>query len=301
MVGRTRGFELFEVRGIRVTADWSWLLVLLLVTWSLATGYFPQVFMGESAATYWTMGLVSALLLFGSVLAHEFGHALVAIQNGIRILGIRLFVFGGIAQMEREPHRPEVELKVALAGPAVSAGLAALFYLLSYAEVSVVGAPFVMAALFLARANLVMALFNLIPGFPLDGGRVLRALLWQAHGSYFAATQTAARAGTYVSYGFMGLGVLAVLFGAFVSGLWLGLIGLFLYQAARSAQVQVEYERVAPRRWLEPDPSFSQLERLMQEMLEQQRRLWRRFDPFGEDDWFDLRPRRPRRIRLHFD
>ncbi|MCG8606784.1 site-2 protease family protein [bacterium] len=130
---KSRGFHLFRILGFNVTADWSWLAIFVLMSWSLASSYFPSTIMGESQGTYWLMGLLSSALLFLSVVLHEVGHSYVARARGIRILGIRLFIFGGVAQLENEPRAPQDELRIALAGPAVSAVLAAIFNILSAA------------------------------------------------------------------------------------------------------------------------------------------------------------------------
>lgn len=244
MLSNKGGFKLFDIMGFRVSADWSWLFIAVLLSWSLASGYFPAVLGSGDGGFFLGLGIVSAMLLFFSVVLHEVGHSYVARQNGIRILGIRLFIFGGVAQMDREPRSPMVELKVALAGPAVSAALALGFFLIS--EILATGA-LAAVTLFVARANLAMVLFNMIPGFPMDGGRVLRAYLWQRRKSYYDATKTATTAGRYVAYGFMGLGALMMLSGAFGNGLWLVFIGMFLNHAARSNQQYAEY-----RRWYDP-------------------------------------------------
>ncbi|MFQ5602357.1 MAG: site-2 protease family protein [bacterium] len=243
MISKKRDFYLFQIFGFRVSADWSWLVVFVLMSLSLATGYFPSNLVGESGVTYWLMGIISSALLFLSVVLHEVGHSYVAYQNGIRILGIRLFIFGGVAEMASEPRSPEVELKVAVAGPLVSAVLAVFFYLLSHSPVAVLGAPFLMVTSFLARVNLAMVLFNLLPGFPLDGGRILRALLWRIKGSYYRSTLIATGAGKAVAFGFMGLGILSFLMGGFLNGLWLIFVGMFLHQAAQAAQTQLELQR----------------------------------------------------------
>lgn len=235
------GFRLFTLMGFTVSADWSWLLIAILLSWSLATSYFPPVL--NSDTVYWGAGIVSSLLLFFSVVLHEIGHSYVARRSGIRILGIRLFIFGGVAQMDREPPSPEIELKVALAGPAVSAALALLFTL--FADIAAAGGlqPVSAVMAFLSRANTAMVVFNLIPGFPMDGGRVLRALVWNAKRDYYTATILAGNVGRYVAFTFMGLGVLMAFTGGFTSGLWLLLIGMFLHQAAKSSLLYAGYAR----------------------------------------------------------
>ena len=243
-----KDFHIFNILGFRVTADWSWIAIFVLMSWSLATGYFPTTIVGESTATYWLMGIFSSALLCLSVVLHEVGHSHVAQKNGIRILGIRLFVFGGVAQLEREPQSPAVELKVALAGPAVSAVLAAAFYALSSGPVNVFGTSVMMIAGFLSSANLAMAVFNLVPGFPLDGGRVLRAILWKITGSYERATVRASQAGQLFAVAFIAVGVLSLVTAGVGAGLWLIFIGMFLYGAAKTARMQLGFRRF-PESW----------------------------------------------------
>jgi Zn-dependent protease len=238
-----RGFHLFRIFGFNVTGDWSWLAIFVLISWSLASGHFPSTIMGESQGTYWLMGLLSSALLFMSVVLHEVGHSYVARARGIRILGIRLFVFGGVAQLQNEPRTPKDELKIALAGPAVSAALAVIFSMLGAAPIGLFGVSFVMIAEFAVRANMIMALFNLVPGFPLDGGRGLRALLWRIKGDYFRATEIASDAGRIVAAGFIGIGALALLTGGMAGGLWLVFIGMFLYGAAKASRAQLVFRR----------------------------------------------------------
>jgi Zn-dependent protease/CBS domain-containing protein len=225
-----------EVWGIRIAVHASWLVVFALVTWSLAAGYFPQEFPGWTRATYWLVGALTALVFFLSVLVHELGHSWVALRHGIPIRGITLFVFGGVAQIEQEPASPATELQVALAGPFTSFGLAALFagaWFLTR-DVVVVAGP----ALWLARINAMVGLFNLIPGFPLDGGRVLRALVWQATGSFHRATSVASVAGRLIAVGLMGIGVFTALGGNVLGGIWFLFIGWFLDNAAAATQAQ---------------------------------------------------------------
>ncbi len=229
------GYELMRVAGIRIVVDPTWLLIFALVTWSLATGYFPAADPSLGGAMAWWLGVVAALLLFSSVLVHELSHALLARRAGIAVPRIRLFLFGGVSEMAAEPHDPRAELRIAAAGPLTSLGLAAAF-----AALSATGLPALLpggAALvdYLAAINLALAAFNLLPGFPLDGGRILRAWLWSRHGSLVRATRTAGRAGSIVGYGLMGLGIASLLHRNLVGGLWLILIGLFLNQAAASS------------------------------------------------------------------
>jgi len=225
-----------EIWGIPIAVHASWLVVFALVTWSLAAGYFPMEFPGWARASYWLTSALTALVFFASILIHELGHSWVALRNGIPIRGITLFVFGGVAQISREPASPGAEFRIALAGPATSLALAAVFagvWLLSRPVVLVAG-----PALWLARINLMVGLFNLLPGFPLDGGRLLRAVAWRFTGSFHRATRAASVAGRLVAVGLMGIGVFTVLGGNVLGGIWLLFIGWFLDNAAAATQAQ---------------------------------------------------------------
>jgi Zn-dependent protease len=222
--------RLGHIWGIPIGLHASWFVIFFLVTWSLAAGYFPAEYPNLPRATYWVLGAITSLLFFGSVLLHELGHTWVAVRNGIPVRAITLFLFGGIAQLGREPQTPGVEFRVAIAGPLTSFGLAVVFeglWLLDQ-HILYLAAP----SIWLARINLVLAVFNLIPGFPLDGGRVLRAVVWKISGSFHRATQVAAFAGQLVAFGFIGLGVFTILGGNFFNGLWFVFIGWFLQNAA---------------------------------------------------------------------
>jgi len=225
--------KLGRIWGIPIGLNYSWFLIFALVTFSLATALLPSQFGGLSATAYWLLAVVVSLLFFASVLAHELGHAFIALRNSIPVRAINLFLLGGVAQITREPQSPGVEFRVAIAGPLVSlaAGLFfGLFYLIGQ-DVAFIAAP----ALWLARVNLILALFNLIPGFPLDGGRVLRALVWQATGDAYRSTRIAATAGQIVAFSFIGFGLLGVLSGGLFNGVWLIFIGWYLRNAASAS------------------------------------------------------------------
>jgi Zn-dependent protease/CBS domain-containing protein len=225
-----------RVWGIPIGLHFSWFLVFGLVSWSLAAGYFPEEYPGWAPAWYWLVGAITSLLFFGSVLIHELGHSWVALRNDIPIRRITLFVFGGIAQIGREPTSPGVEFRIAIAGPLTSVGLAGLFWgALSLApDAEVVSAPLI----WLARINLMVGLFNLIPGFPLDGGRIFRALVWQWTGSFHRATLMASFTGQLLAFGFIGFGILAALRGNVQGGVWMAFIGWFLQNAAAASHAQ---------------------------------------------------------------
>jgi Zn-dependent protease/CBS domain-containing protein len=228
--------KLGRIWGIPIGLHVSWFLVFGLVTWSLASGYFPQEYPDLPTLSYWLLGAVTSFLFFGSVLVHELGHAFLALRNQIPVRGITLFIFGGVAQITQEPRSPGAEFRIAIAGPVASLGLAALFGALWLFDQSI---PYLAAlSIWLARINLILALFNMIPGFPLDGGRVLRAAVWQVTGNFHRATRLAASTGQVVALGFIGWGVFTILGGNFFNGLWLAFIGWFLQNAAATTQTQ---------------------------------------------------------------
>jgi Zn-dependent protease len=225
--------KLGRIWGIPIGLHRSWFLIFGLLTWSLATGYFPEEYPALSQAAHWLLGGLTGLLFFGSVLMHELGHSLLALRNSIPVRSITLFIFGGVAQIEKEPSNPGVEFRVAIAGPLASLALAVLFgalYLLDQ-RIPYLAAP----SIYLARINFLLAAFNMIPGFPLDGGRVLRSLVWRFTGSFHRATRMAGSTGQLVAWGFIGVGVFTMLNGTLIDGLWLAFIGWFLRDAAANS------------------------------------------------------------------
>lgn len=231
-----------RVWGIPIGLHFSWFLVFGLISWSLAAGYFREEYPGWAPLAYWLVGAATSLLFFGSILVHELGHSWVALRNAIPIRGITLFIFGGIAQIGREPASPGVEFRIAIAGPLTSLGLAGLFggTWLVTRDIAFLAAPMI----WLARINLTLALFNLIPGFPLDGGRVFRALVWRWTGSFYRASQAASLTGQMLAFGFIGLGILTALRGNVVGGVWLAFIGWFLENAARASYAQASLSEI---------------------------------------------------------
>jgi Zn-dependent protease/CBS domain-containing protein len=232
---------LFSIRGIPVRVHASWLAVYGLIAWSLAVGYFPQALPELRPATHWVSGLVAALLLFVSVFLHELSHSLVALRLGIPVSGITLHIFGGVSELSREPDRPQSELAIAIVGPLTSFAIAAAVLLL--AALVPVGAVVGAVMQYLALVNVVVGVFNLVPGFPLDGGRVLRAALWKAKGDLAWATRIASGAGSIFGLVLMGLGVWRALGGEFLGGLWFVVIGLFLRQASTASYQQLMIRR----------------------------------------------------------
>jgi Zn-dependent protease/predicted transcriptional regulator len=236
-----RGIPLFTVYGIRVIADYSWFLILALIALPLSVGWFPMELPGRGPVQYALLGIITALFFFSSVIVHELAHSVVAVRNGIPVGRITLFLFGGVAEITREPSDPGTELRVAVAGPAVSAVLAAGFWIVSLALGAHGARPGLQMALrYLAWANSLLLAFNLLPGLPLDGGRILRALLWKRTGSlrratFFASTSGKAIAGILAILGILGV----VTRTAIIPGLWFVLIALFLSRTAEMSYRQV--------------------------------------------------------------
>jgi Zn-dependent protease len=229
--------RLWKLFGIPIRIDPSWYGIAAFVAWSLASGYFPAQCPGLSTPVYGAMGLAASLLLFGCVLLHELGHALAARRLRIPVTQVTLFLFGGVSQLGAEPRRPSVELRIALAGPLVSAWLAGLCWL-GADRIPLEGSlPLVARVIlrYLAAVNVGILVFNLLPGFPLDGGRVLRAAVWAWTGSLRRATRLASRLGAALGLGLLGLGLWVMLRGAWVSGVWYVFLGFFLREAAQAS------------------------------------------------------------------
>jgi Zn-dependent protease len=240
---------LFHVRGIRVSVDWSWFIVLFLVILYM-TNFFEGL-LGEGGTTPFLFGVLSAVGFFGSILLHEFGHAVMAMRNGIGISGIQLWIFGGMARMDREADSPSTELKVALAGPAVTL---AIIVVLALIGVGTVGwTEFHEAALqetrsnasglmaliaWLVTINALVLVFNLLPAYPMDGGRVARAIAWWRSGDRTSATRFAANLGRLFGYAFIGGGILLAVSGYAFTGIWLALVGMVINGSARGAAMQ---------------------------------------------------------------
>jgi Zn-dependent protease len=219
-----------KIYGISINLDYSWFLIFFIITWVLAINYFPLEIKGESSFFYWSISVFTAIFFFVSVLLHELGHSYLARQFKIQVKRITLFIFGGVAEISDEPPSAKAEFWIALAGPVVSFILAVLFYFLgeSLLSRSSLWVPFS----YLAYINFLLVGFNLIPGFPLDGGRVFRAFLWGITNNYKKATMIAATTGRFIAYGFMGLGIYIIFSGNLFNGLWLAFIGWFLESAA---------------------------------------------------------------------
>lgn len=229
-----RGFSLLRIGGVEIVIDYSWFIIFFLVIYTMAESYFPQAYQHYTTREYWLMGTIAAVLLFVSVLIHELAHSYVAMKHGIKVTSIRLFIFGGIAQASSEPRTGRHEFLIALAGPATSMALG-MFFLAVYSYFLLAGQrmPAAIISESLAFANLVLAFFNMIPGFPLDGGRVLRAILWDRWDDMARATKVVSQLGNGVALFLIVFGILQFLVTqSLISGLWFIFIGLFMKQSA---------------------------------------------------------------------
>jgi Zn-dependent protease len=233
-----QNISLGRILNIPIGLDYSWFLIFALITWSLAVSYFPTEFPNWPVAEYWVVGAVTAILFFASVLLHELGHSVIALRYKIPVRSITLFIFGGIAQIASEPPSATAEFWIAIAGPLVSFALAGLFAGLELITAGL--APILALAKYLAYINGVLGLFNLIPGFPLDGGRVFRAVVWGATHNFQRATRIAATVGRGIAFLFITWGVWQIFTGNLANGLWIAFIGWFLESAA-NAQLAQQY------------------------------------------------------------
>ncbi|MFN3524361.1 MAG: site-2 protease family protein [Phenylobacterium sp.] len=234
----------FRLLGVEINVHVSWVLVALLIAWSLASGAFPVLYEGLPRSGYWLMAIVAVIGLAVSIVLHELAHTLVGRAYGLSVDRITLFLFGGVAELHEEPKAPVAELLMAIAGPALSVVLGLAFGLAAGAIKAGGGAPELAGAFaYLGTLNLVLALFNMIPAFPMDGGRVLRAVIWMVTRQADRATRIAARIGMGFGVLLMVGGVALALAGGLASGLWWVLIGLFLRTAAKSSLSDMEARR----------------------------------------------------------
>ncbi|UCH08299.1 MAG: site-2 protease family protein [Deltaproteobacteria bacterium] len=242
--------KLFKLLGFEVRVDWSWIIIAILIAWSLSRGVFPSYYKNLSPQTYWWMGIFGAAGLFLSIIAHEFSHSLVARKYGLPMKGISLFIFGGVAEMEDEPPSAKVEFMMAIAGPLSSILIALIFYGIHAAgKQAGLAQPINGVVAYLAMINGILAVFNLLPAFPLDGGRVLRSILWGVKKNLRWATYVSSRIGSGFGILLIVLGVIQVFRGNFVGGMWWFLIGMFLQGAAKAS-----YQQLLTRRALEGEP-----------------------------------------------
>jgi Zn-dependent protease/predicted transcriptional regulator len=242
--------KLFKIFGFEVGIDWSWIVLAILVAWSLSVGFFPFRYKDLSTQTYWVMGIVGALGLFFSIIFHEMCHSLVARKYGMPMKGITLFIFGGVAEMGEEPPNPRAEFMMAVVGPLSSIAIGIVFYAIYFlGRQNGWSEPVAGIFWYLAFINGLLALFNLIPAFPLDGGRVLRSILWGLKKNLRWATNISSRIGSGFGILLIVLGAIQFLRGNFIGGMWWFLIGMFLRGAAKTS-----YQQLLLRKALEGEP-----------------------------------------------
>ncbi len=245
-----KSFSLLKLFGFQVKLDLSWLILGALITWTLAKGVFPHYYKDFSTSTYWIMGLGGAIGLLISIVFHELWHSLIARRFGLPMKGITLFVFGGVAEMTEEPPSPKAEFFMAVAGPISSIVLAGILFAVWFGLGETgFSLPILGVIIYLAFLNLILAGFNLLPAFPLDGGRVLRSVLWGLKDNLKWATQIASRIGSGFGVALMLFGVFSFILGNIIGGVWMFVIGMFLRGASQSS-----YQQLIIRRSLEGEP-----------------------------------------------
>ena len=254
-----KSVPIIRLLGFEIKIDPSWIIVLFLMIWSLSLGVFTQYYQGLPSTTYWWMGIFGAIGLFVSIVIHELFHSLVARRFGLSIRGITLFMFGGVAEMTEEPANAKTEFYMALAGPVTSIALGMIFYS-TYLILKRLGVSMGITGIFgyLGIINWALAGFNLIPAFPLDGGRILRSILWWRKKDLRWATRIASRMGEIFGFTLIFLGVFSIFRGSFVGGIWLFLIGMFLQNASQVSMqrlmISKALEGETVRRFMKPDP-----------------------------------------------
>ena len=233
------GFPIGHIRGVAIRLNWSVAVIGALIAWSLADTVFPDIAEGRSDQAYWTAGAITSVLFLATLAAHEVGHAVVALREGVSVRSITLWLFGGVAELGAKPPTAGAAFRIAAAGPAAS-GVIGLCLLATAATVDGLAQ---MAILWLGVMNLILMVFNLLPAFPLDGGRIYQALLWHREGDELAATGRAVSVGSRVGAGMVAVGVLQVMLGAVAGGIWLMAIGWFLREAGRAEWQGAALER----------------------------------------------------------
>jgi Zn-dependent protease/predicted transcriptional regulator len=266
-------FRLGRIAGIEIGIHYTWLFIFALVTWSLAQGYFPSAFPGWSQGTYWQVGALSALALFASVLIHELSHSFVAMARGVEVSSIVLFIFGGVSNLKSESEEPKDEFLISIVGPLTSFVLAALFWA-AVQWLAPGNSPLGASLGYLVRINVLLGLFNLVPGFPLDGGRVLRSIIWTVSGSMRKATRVATIVGQGFGFLMIFWGVSQIFGGELFNGLWIAFIGWFLNSAAeatgRQQVVQESLRGVPVATLMDREPPMVSPELSMREFVFEQ-------------------------------
>ncbi|MDD4924497.1 MAG: site-2 protease family protein [Dehalococcoidales bacterium] len=271
-----------KLSGIKINIDYSWFFIFLLVTWSLAGSYFPSAFPGWSIVQSIAAGLITSLLFFASVLAHELGHSITAQRHGIPVNSITLFIFGGLARISREPESSGVEFKIAIAGPLTSIALGIIFWALYFLLPSPRFDGVAEIAFWLGMTNVILAVFNLLPGFPLDGGRVLRAIIWKVGKDPQKATKWVSNIGRVIAYLMIASGIVLFFMGYTLNGLWLAFIGWFLSSAAsgtsRQASLQQELQKYTAAELMNTNyvkvPAYISIEEMYSEYISRNKKSY---------------------------
>jgi Zn-dependent protease/CBS domain-containing protein len=232
-----------KIFGIDIYIHISWVIIIVLLTWSLAVGLFPALYHGASIITYWILGFIAAVLLFASVLLHELAHSIVARARGLSVKNITLFFFGGVSNIEKEPGSPGAEFQMAVVGPLTSFLIGVLAFLLLFL-LGQYSSPLAAILWYLGFANILLGVFNLIPGFPLDGGRILRSIIWKIDGNLRRATRIVTIIGEIIAYLFILVGIWLFFVGYLIDGLCIGIIGWFLLISAQAANSEAMLQSV---------------------------------------------------------
>ena len=238
-------FRIGRIAGIDIRVHWSWFAIFFLLTWWLAEGFYSDVYEDWTAAQAWTASVITTLVFFSSVLLHELSHSLMAKRLGLPVSSITLFIFGGVSSLTEEPSSAKQEFQVAIVGPLTSLALGGVFGLIALGGWLLASgdSPVTAIAEYLAFINIAVSVFNMLPGFPLDGGRVLRSALWAQGRSMLRATRLASTAGTVISFVLIAVGVLSVLAGSFIGGVWFIVIGWFLRNASEASYRQLLFRQ----------------------------------------------------------
>jgi Zn-dependent protease/CBS domain-containing protein len=276
-------FRLFRIAGIDIGIHFTWIFIFVFFSWSLAEAYFPSSYPGFSTWAYWVTGIVATIFIFVSVLVHEMAHSLVARSRGLPVNSITLFILGGVSNLEEEPDQPSVEFNMAIVGPVTSIVLAIVFWIITSAVMGrvipiseifmgVPGATLVTAVIaYLAVINLFLGAFNLIPGFPLDGGRVLRSIIWGSTGNLAKATNIAGIVGQAFGWILILLGIFFIFWASLFTGLWLAFIGWFLNSSADASRKEIALKErlsvVKVRDLIGPEPETIDPQTTITEMV----------------------------------
>jgi Zn-dependent protease/CBS domain-containing protein len=262
--------KIFRIAGIDIGIHYTWIFIFLFFSVSLAQGYFPVQYPGWSTAVYWLMGIIASLMIFVSVLIHELAHSLVAQRRGIPVKSITLFILGGVSNLEDEPSKPSAEFSMAIVGPLTSFVLALIFFGLSYIP-QIAGSPGNAVLSYLAIINLFLGAFNLLPGFPLDGGRVLRSIIWGSTGDLLKATNIAGIVGQVLGWILIGVGILFIFWFGLFTGLWLAFIGWFLNSSADASRKEIALRErlslIKVREIIHPNPEIIGPQTTVEEMV----------------------------------